>query len=444
MNLQETIDRSPMSAFQIRVVALCLLVNMADGYDVLVMAFTSIGVAAEWQLSGSALGTLLSAGLVGMAIGSLFIAPLADRIGRRRLTLGCILLVTAALLASAFAANFAQLAIFRAVTGLGIGGMLASISVIVSEFCPARRRTTAIALFASGFPLGGLVGGAAAAVLISHYGWRSAFLLGALLTGLLAVAVYRSIPESIDFLLARRQPNALEKVNNVLGRMKLPALESLPEAATAGRRVGITTLLRGANATRTIGFCIAFALLLAGYYFVSTWTPKLLLTSGLSPTASLSGGVLINLGGFIGCVVFSLLAFRLKTHLLTTVFVALGAVLLVLFAISVGNLVPALVLSTLLGFTLIGAISGFYATVPVKYDAAVRTTAMGLVIGCGRIGSIVAPLVVGGLLDAGWAVARVYFLFVVPVVLCAVIFSMVADPARGKVAPAVLQEQQGV
>ena len=88
-SITEVLDGSPMTFFQWRAVALCCLINMLDGFDFMVMAFTAASVSAHWSLRGTQLGYLLSAGLIGMTVGSLFIAPLADRIGRRTLVLGC-------------------------------------------------------------------------------------------------------------------------------------------------------------------------------------------------------------------------------------------------------------------------------------------------------------------------------------------------------------------
>ena len=428
MDSRTIIDTSAMSRFQIAVVGICLLANMADGYDVLVMAFASVPISEEWGLTGSQLGVLLSAGLIGMAVGSIFVAPLADRIGRRRLTYGCMILVTAGLLVSAFATGPAQLAVFRALTGIGIGGMLASLNVIVVEFCSVRRRGTAIGIFAAGYPIGGTLGGFAAAGLIESSGWRSAFVLGAVVTAVLTLLVILFVPESIAYLVERRPAGALEKMNKMAARMGHPALEELP-AAAAPRRVGPATVLRGPYLGRTVALSVAFACVMAGFYFVNSWTPKLLVTSGLSAAQGLSGGVLISVGGVLGCLAFGLLALRVRPTVLTIVFCLLGAVLLVVFVLGVGKLGPSLVVSVLLGVAMIGGITGLYTVAPGQYDVAVRVTAIGFVIGVGRVGAIVAPLLVGALVDGKWSITSIYLLFVIPVVLAAAAIALIGRRA---------------
>src|SRR6202051_2392719 len=119
-----------MSAHQIAAIVVCVMLNMLDGFDVLVMSFTAAGVSAEWQLSGSQLGMLLSAGLVGMAAGSLFLAPRADRFGRRTIVMTSVLIVSIGMMLSMMAQRYVELGVLRALTGVGIGGILASATVL--------------------------------------------------------------------------------------------------------------------------------------------------------------------------------------------------------------------------------------------------------------------------------------------------------------------------
>ena len=137
------------------------------------------------------------------------------------------------MLASAFARAPEELMALRVFTGLGVGGILASLNVITSEYAPQRWRTTAISLQVTGYPIGATIGGTIAAFLITSYGWRSAFLFGALASGIMIPPVIRSLPESLDFLLARRPPDALPRLNDLLRRMRRPEVSELP--GTGGR-----------------------------------------------------------------------------------------------------------------------------------------------------------------------------------------------------------------
>ncbi|MHA6782263.1 MFS transporter [Pseudonocardia saturnea] len=170
MTLRTALDDGPMTRFQWSIVVVCVLLNMIDGFDVLVMAFTASSVTAEWGLTGAQTGLLLSAGLVGMALGSLLVAPWADRVGRRPIILGCLAVASAAMLASSISQNAVQLGLLRVITGVGIGGILASSNVISSEYASRRWRGFAVSLNSTGYALGATLGGVVAAVLIGGAG----------------------------------------------------------------------------------------------------------------------------------------------------------------------------------------------------------------------------------------------------------------------------------
>src|SRR5690606_193148 len=143
-NPREEMNNKTMNRYQWFVIGICVLLNVIDGFDVLVMAFTASSVSAEWGLTGAQLGALLSAGLFGMGAGSLFLAPWADKIGRRPLILLCLLISGVSMIAASLVQNATQLGIMRFITGLGIGGILASSNVIASEYASSRWRSLAV------------------------------------------------------------------------------------------------------------------------------------------------------------------------------------------------------------------------------------------------------------------------------------------------------------
>ncbi|MFF5584874.1 MFS transporter [Streptomyces hygroscopicus] len=215
-----------MTAFQAGVVGMCLVISLFEGFDVLVIAFAASGIAKEWSLTASQVGLLLSSSLVGMALGSALIAPLSDRIGRRPHTLICLAVCAVGMLLATVSTGFWFLGVCRLLTGLGAGGMVAGLPVIITEYSPRRFRGTMIALYGTGLPVGGMLGGSVAVLVTSAYGWRAGFLVGAVLTFAILVVVALALPESLDYLISRRPEGALEKVNKLLGRMRLPAVEA--------------------------------------------------------------------------------------------------------------------------------------------------------------------------------------------------------------------------
>src|SRR5690606_32762389 len=140
--------------------------------------------------------------------------------GRRPIILICLILMTLGMLFSATASNVTALAIWRVITGLGIGGMLASINAMVSEYANDARRDFCVSLMTIGYPLGGMLGGMAAAWLLGHFDWRSVFIFGGGVSIAILAMVWWRLPESIEFLVFKRSPDALAQINTILARMR--------------------------------------------------------------------------------------------------------------------------------------------------------------------------------------------------------------------------------
>ena len=196
MTPQEILDRSPMRPLQITAVAICVLLNAVDGFDVLAISFASPGIASEWGIERAALGIVLSMELIGMAVGSVVIGPIADRYGRRPIILACLVFMTAGMFATAQASSVIELSAYRLGTGLGIGGMLAVINAMTAEYANARYRPMAVIIMASGYPLGAVLGGAVVSNMLVSFDWRVVFVFGGVVTALCIPLVYWLLPES--------------------------------------------------------------------------------------------------------------------------------------------------------------------------------------------------------------------------------------------------------
>jgi len=410
---QHRIPDSPITALQLTVIALCVGLNMLDGFDVLAMSFAASGVKSQWHLLDGQLGALLSAGLVGMGLGSLTLGPCADRWGRRRIVLLSVAVAGLGMLGSALARDYPQLLLLRVLTGIGIGGTIASVAVIVSEYAPNHLRGTALAIYAAGYSIGATIGGALAAYAIPRYGWRAAFMIGGILSLLMLPLAWNELPESSEFLLARRHfAGPSDKHSN---------------------GVQLKLLLRPSN----LLVWIVFFCTMAGFYFILSWTPRLLNAAGLSAGQGMTAGILLNLGGIAGCALFALAAARADTHRLLFGALIGSALLIVVFGLFIGRLDVALWTALLLGIIANAAMAGLYAVGPPLYPTAVRTTGMGWAIGIGRFGAILAPLASGALLDRGWLPAQLYFFFSAPFVIAAIALFLIGPAGQldGQMAP---------
>jgi benzoate transport len=401
------------------------------------MSFAASGVKTDWHLADSQVGFLLSAGLVGMGIGSLLVAPWADRLGRRPIVLLSVVIAGLGMVGSAATSGFVQLLMLRVLTGIGIGGTIASVAVIVSEYAPERWRSVALAIYATGYSIGATIGGALTALAVERFGWRSAFAIGGFLSLALVPIAWRRLPESLEFLLTRRPADALRRVNDLLLAMRRAAVSVLPDIPSgtpATARVLLVT--RTSVLTWFVFFCT-----MAGYYFIMSWTPRLLTAAGHATNRGLTGGILLNLGGIAGCLLYTWGASRVNARGLLIAALLATALLIGVFALTMSNLNTALWTALLVGMIANAAMAGLYAVGPTSYPTAVRATGMGSAIGVGRLGAILAPSISGALLDKGWTPAHLYVLFAIPYVLAALammgIGTLIATAPTGRAASEV-------
>jgi benzoate transport len=397
--------RGPMSGFQIAAVTICMIVNMLDGFDVLAIAFTGPAIAHDWVLMPTQLGLLFSAGLFGMVVGSLFISPVADAIGRRWLTLIGLAVITVGMLASSRAHGLAELALFRVFTGLGIGSLLSSINTIVVEFASTERKEFAVSFMAVGYPIGGTIGGTIAVFLIHAFGWHAVFVFGGVCSAVLLPIAYVYLPESLDFLLFKKPANALARINDLLARLGQPAMERLPvlEDTSATQSTSIFSIFDRGFAARTALICSAYFLTMIPFYFVLNWTPKVLVDQGLSLSTGISSSIVMNAAGVVGGLLFGLIARRSGLKRLGAIFMLLLLASIVAFGFAGSNLPLLMIFAMAIGFSLIGTICGLYATIGAMYPVRIRNTGTGLAIGIGRLGAIAGPWLGGVLIAAGWS-----------------------------------------
>ncbi len=423
MDISRTIRESDMTPFQVMAVAICLVINMVDGFDVLAIAFAAPEIAREWSLPPTELGILFSAGLAGMVLGALFIGPLADRSGRRAMILVCLGIISTGMLTSALARNLAQLVPLRVLTGLGVGGMLASLNTMVAEYSSDHRRQLAISFLQAGYPVGGIIAGAVSVYLISSFGWRALFVFGGLLSASMIPLVLIRLPESLDYLLNQQSPETLDRLNKLLRRLGHSALEQLPvrqgkDAKGAGM---VTELFSREWRTRTFSMWACYLAVMCGWYFVVNWTPKILVDAGLSLDGGISGGLLLSLGGVLGGLTLGFLAGAFKANRLVALFMVLSVVFMTVFGLLATNLALMLGVTFLIGFCLAGSMIGLYVIIPDVYPARMRSTGTGWAIGIGRLGAVLGPYLAGVLIAAGWDRSMYYFVLSLPLLVAMVI-----------------------
>ena len=420
----------PMGRLQIAAVAMCILLLAVDGFDVLAVSFAAPGIAAEWGIDRAALGLVLSMELIGMGVGSLFIGDVADRLGRRPMILCCLALMTAGMGLASLAGSVVALSAYRFVTGLGIGGVLASATAMVAEFSNDRHRSWAVALLVAGYPFGAVVGGSIVSLLLAAYDWRSVFVFGALLTGVFIPLVWYLLPESVSWLCEKRPKGALERVNHVLDRMGHAAVPALPVSPGPVAGSGLTELFRPRLARTTILLTLAYFAHIMTFYFIVKWIPKLVVDLGFEP--ALAGSVLVwfNVGGMAGCILFGTLThyFGLRRMVIGVLLLAGAAV--VVFGQGQANLAQLSLVAAVGGFFTNAAVVGLYALFAQSFPTAARAGGTGFAIGVGRGGAALGPVAAGLLFAAGGSLSSVALVMAVGSIAGAVALTLLVD-ARG-------------
>ncbi len=397
-----------MSRLQVLAVAVTVGLNALDGFDVVSMSFAAPGIAGDWGVLPGALGIVLSMGLIGMGLGSLLIAPLADVIGRRPLMLGCLAAMTVGMFLSATAGDVYTLSAWRVLTGLGIGGMLASITAVAAEFSNKKRKDLAVSIMSIGYPVGVVLGGLVAGVLLTNFDWRSVFIFGGIMSAIFFPLVMLLIPESISFLVQKkRAEGGLERVNAILKRMGHSTVAGLPEATAAETAAGPGDIFRPGLLPLTLALASAYFLHIMTFYFMQTWIPKIVVNLGF--TQAQGSGVLVwaNFGGIVGGVVLGLLAVKLGLKRLTTIVIFGTAVVVTAFGRIAPDLTTLQAVVFVAGFFWNAAVVGLYALAARSFPTHVRATGTGFMIGFGRAGAALAPIVAGFLFEAGFGLPTV-------------------------------------
>src|SRR5262249_19378620 len=265
------------------------------------------------------------------AFGSIVLGGVADKVGRRPTILGCLLVMVVGMVMATTVKGLVDLSIWRIVTGLGIGGMLAAINAVAAEFSNSHRRHLNVSLMSIGYPLGAVVGGIVAAQLLRGNEWRAVFYFGACVTAVLIPVVFFIMPESVHWL-ARKQPaGALERINRALARMGHPPAAVLPSMPADVRQRSIADIFAPELVATTAIVTAAYFFHITAFYFIVKWVPKIVVDLGFA--ASSAAGVLVwaNVGGATGGAVFGLLTQRFGVKPLTIAVLLLSTVMVTLF-----------------------------------------------------------------------------------------------------------------
>lgn len=419
IEINDLLDGRPLSRLQVLVIVLCALAVTFDGFDVQLMALTVPSLSAAWGLPPVAFSAALSASILGMGVGGALIAPLGDRFGRRIVLVVSLVLVGAGSFGCALATNTTELAVWRFLTGLGLGGSLPNALTLTADYMPRARRSMLMIVMYCNMATGALLASLTGPWLITNYGWQGPFIVGGLLPLAGAALLLAAAPESLKFLLLRRPGHA--SIKRLLRRVapdvapETVYLQPPPVAGAGTLRDVLTPLYR----SRTLWLWLGFAMNAFVLYLLVSWLPTLLVGAGWSGKQALQAAAFNQVGGIIGGLSLAWLMGRLGAERALVAIFVLSAVVMVGFLVVPSGFWSWGVLLLIVGACCGGAQFAIPTLAAAYYPPAILATGTGWASAVARAGAFVAPLTGGALMAQGLPSNQVLSMLALPTLVAA-------------------------
>jgi len=416
---------------------LCWLAMVLDGFDLVVLGTVIPTLIKTHDLGFDAIGATYAAtiSLVGVGIGALFIAPLSDRFGRRRLLVGCVAWFSLFTIAVVFAPNVAMFGIFRLLAGVGLGACLPAALAYMNDYAPAGTAGKSTTRTMTGYHVGAVATAFLAILVVPD--WRIMFVVGGLAGFALVPFLWFRLPETLPPVPAEQgteikgaevtsaQTTGAGATAEARGGGKarphrhiaVPAAE--PEAAPASllatgqsdEGASFRDLARKPYPLVALGIAVASFMGLLLVYGLNTWLPQLMSSAGYTVSAGLVLLLVLNVGAVVGLIVAGILADRHGTKKIVLLWFGLSAVFLAVLSIKVQSEFLLNVAVFVTGVFVFSSQVLVYAWVSQLFPARLRGTALGFAAGVGRVGAIMGPAVTGTLVAAGIAYPWGFYVF---------------------------------
>ncbi len=432
VNVNTVIDHAKFTPFHFKVVAWCLLIILFDGYDLAINGVVLPLLMQDWGLSAVQAGMLASTALAGMMFGAMIFGSLADKIGRKKVIMICIVLFSGLTFAGGFASNPIEFGLLRFLAGLGIGGVMPNLVALTSEYAPAKKRSTLVTTMFSGYAVGGVMAALLGAQFTPSFGWQIMFFIAGIPLFLLPV-IWKFLPESLTFIVQQgKQKEARQIVRRLAPDVKVTETTEfelnqveVPESAS------VSSLFKRGRMTNTLLFWLAFFTCLLTMYALSSWLPKLMMAAGYSMNNSLMFMLTMNVGAVVGIVGGGILADRFHLKPVLMCLGITGAIVMSLMGFNPPQAV-LYVLVFLAGAASIGSQMLLYSYVAQYYPLAVRSTGIGWSSAIGRMGAIVGPILIGALLGMSLPAYINFMVVGLPVLVTAIAVALIAREDRSE------------
>ena len=403
------IDEGRWTSYQKLLIAGTALTIILDGVDHQLLPNALPTLMKEWSLPRGAFQNVLAVGPFGMMIGGALGGMLGDRIGRRTALLLSVLAFAVLTLAIAMANGMFMLGLLRFLAGVGLGGAMPNAAALASEYVPRRQRPFAVTLTIVCIPLGGTLAALLAGRVLPIYGWRGLFLIGGLIPVVLALVLFKVLPESPRFLASRRERwGELRAMLRRIGH-DVPDDATFVEApgvgAAAGKpRASMASIFAPALRLDTIGLFGAFFFCLMANYIGFLLIPAMLTGAGFPPVVGTNANAAFNFGGVAGAIFGALVIQQLgsrATMLGMSALAIVSALVMAFTPLEVDETTRLIAMFAVTGGLLNAVQTTMYALAAHVYPTDIRGTGVGAAVGFGRIGNVLAAYAGNFALDRG-------------------------------------------
>ena len=420
VQLTELIEAKPISKFHLKVIALCFLIIFLDGFDTTLIGFIAPALVLDWHIDRHALGPVVSAALLGIALGSFAAGPIADRYGRKVVLVGGVLWFALMTIATPFAPDLHWMAALRLLTGLGLGATIPNACTLASEYAPRRHRAAIVTTVLCGFTIGSAAGGFASSWVIRYWGWEGVLFTCGGAALLLVPLLIAQMPESLQFLL--KKGGSANRINSILEKFAPETasgqvLADPPEAVIVTNPV--LAIISAPQRVSTFALWCAFFMASFAVYILIGWLPMLVTDAGFTVgDAAMTAGV-FQAGGAIGVILQGRAMDRWNPHLVLAGAYIGSAILIFLLGGAGSHLMLLMTYAGFAGFCIAGANSGIFALAAMSYPTSIRGTGISWMSGIGRFGAILSGFVGAQLLGSGWNLLQVTGMLTVPILIAA-------------------------
>ena len=278
---------------------------LLDGFDGQIISFVAPAVIGEFKIQPQLMARVFSAGLIGIFVGCLFLAPLADWLGRRWVMIVSVFIFSAATLATSRVGSLDEFTALRFLAGIGLGACMPNALALTSEYAPTRLRGALTTWMFTGFSVGAFASGMPAAQFIPVYGWRSLFIVGGRLPLALTLLMVFALPESVRHLTAKGASPA--RISAILSHIHPDPQLDLGVRFVLGeenvRGFTLPHLFSEKRAIGTLFLWIMFFLMLFDLYLLASWTPTVLNGAGLTREQAVYIGTIQQAGSVVATIV---------------------------------------------------------------------------------------------------------------------------------------------